>query len=134
MKVYSTRMFCMKALFFSLMFLCSFSSCTQQEHLTDSKVLNDRDLLYRNLKQLTDVIIYDVFSPPVSSRIYAYTSLATYEAIRFSKPGYASMAAKLHGFPTMPIPEKNKSYNYLLAATRAFFTVAEKVTFSKDTL
>jgi ASC-1-like (ASCH) protein len=34
----------------------------------------------------------------------------------------------------MPVPEKNKKYNYLLAATKAFFTVAKKITFSKDTL
>jgi hypothetical protein len=34
----------------------------------------------------------------------------------------------------MPVPEKDKSYNYLLAATKSFFTVAQKVTFSADTL
>ena len=34
----------------------------------------------------------------------------------------------------MPEPEKGKPYNYLLAATKAFFTVAEKITFSADTL
>jgi hypothetical protein len=40
----------------------------------------------------------------------------------------------LHGFDSMPAPEKNKHYNFLLAATKAFFTVAEKITFSLDTL
>ncbi len=97
-------------------------------------MLTDQNLIYSNVNQLTDVIIYDVFSPPVSSRIYAYTALAFYETIRFSKPGYNSITEKLNGFPKMPSPEKDKKYNYLLAATKAFFTVAEKVTFSKDTL
>jgi hypothetical protein len=32
------------------------------------------------------------------------------------------------------VPEKDKPYNYLLAATKAYFTVAEKITFSADTL
>lgn len=97
-------------------------------------MLTDRNLLHNNMHQLTEVIIHDMFSPPVSSRIYSYTSLAAYEAIRFEKENYPSIVKDLHGFPQMPVPEKNKKYNYLLAATKAFFTVAEKITFSADTL
>ena len=32
------------------------------------------DVLLENEDQLTQVIIYDVFTPPVSSRIYVYAS------------------------------------------------------------
>ena len=80
------------------------------------------------------MIIYDVFTPPVASRICAYTSLASYEAIRFISPGNASLAEKMNGFSKMPVPNSDKQYNYVLAATQAFFTVAHKVTFSIDTL
>ncbi|HWJ89530.1 MAG TPA: vanadium-dependent haloperoxidase [Flavisolibacter sp.] len=122
----------MKAtMFCAIVFMLSACSARTKP---DPALATDADLLHRNEKQLTEVIIYDVFTPPVSSRIYAYTSLAAYEAIRFQEPGSVSIAAKMHGFSTMPEPEKNKSYNYLLAATKAFFTVAEKVTFSIDTL
>ena len=100
----------------------------------DHKILTDQNLLHQNMKQLTEVIIQDMFSPPVSSRIYCYTSLAAYEAIKFDKANRNSITAQLHGFPQMPVPENNKSYNFLLAATKAFFTVAEKITFSKDSL
>ena len=100
----------------------------------DPALVADVDLLHRNEKQLTEVIIYDVFSPPVSSRIYSYTSLAAYEALRFQDSSYKSIAERMHGFEKMPAPQKGKTYNYLLAATKAFFTVAEKVTFSIDTL
>ena len=124
----------MKAFLISIIVVPLFIGCTHPAHETNADILTDKNVLYNNEKQLTKVIIYDVFSPPVTSRIYAYTSLASYEAMRFIKPGYVSMTEKLHGFPAMPVPEKDKSYNYLLAATRAFFTVAEKVTFSKDTL
>jgi membrane-associated phospholipid phosphatase len=109
-------------------------SCNTKHRTPDPKLLTDADLLHRNMHQLTEVIILDMFSPPVSSRIYSYTSLAAYEAIRFDKGGYPSIAARLNGFPKMPMPDKNKKYNYLLAASKAFFTVAEKITFSKDTL
>lgn len=100
----------------------------------DPAFLNDAQLLHRNMKQLTEVIIHDAFSPPVASRIYAYTSIASYEALRPSKPGFRSVATQLKGLSAMPQPEGGKEYNYLLAATKAFFTVAEKITFSKDTL
>jgi hypothetical protein len=99
-----------------------------------SIVRNETDLLRQNQKQLTEVIIYDVFSPPVASRIYAYTSLAAYEAIRFGEKGYPSITAQLQGFPEMPRPTPKAKYDYALAATKAFFTVCHKVVFSIDSL
>ncbi|MEI9909259.1 MAG: hypothetical protein WDO71_06130 [Bacteroidota bacterium] len=98
-------------------------------------LLDDKEILHQNQDQLTQVIIYDVFTPPVASRIYVYSSLASYEAIRFSKEGAVSIAEKLKGFGKMPQPEKGKEYNYTLAATKAFFTVVRNVrVFSVDSL
>jgi membrane-associated phospholipid phosphatase len=110
-----------------------FIACKSVEK-ADSVMLVDHNLIHANMKQITEVIIYDVFTPPVASRIYSYASLAAYEAIKFEDPEYTSIASKLNGFPAMPEPEQNKTYNFLLASTKAFFTVAEKITFSKDTL
>lgn len=109
-------------------------SCSVKHKKADSKLLTDQNLLHNNMQQLTKVIILDVFSPPVSSRIYSYTSLAAYEALRFQKPALKSIVKELKGFSAMPVPDKRKNYNYLLSATKAFFTVAKKITFSKDTL
>jgi hypothetical protein len=117
--------------FFAIIASLIFVSCSKK---ADRKILTDQNILHQNMKQLTEVIILDMFSPPVSSRIYCYTSLAAYEAIRFDKPNYNSLTNQLNGFGPMPVPEKNKSYNFLLAATKAFFTVAEKITFSRDSL
>ncbi|MCU7547917.1 vanadium-dependent haloperoxidase [Chitinophagaceae bacterium LB-8] len=124
----------MKNVLLILMSFVFLASCKQTGQKADDHLLADPNLLHRNMKQLTEVIIHDVFGPPVASRIYSYTSLAAYEAIRFEQAGYPSLAAQLNGFAPMPSPEKGKQYNYLLAATKSFFTVAEKITFSKDTL
>lgn len=105
-------------------------SCKSGKKMAES----DANILHNNQHLLTEVIIYDVFTPPVASRIYVYSSLAAYEAIRFAQKDTKSLAANLHGFPAMPIPEKEKSYNYTLAATNAFFTVLHKLVFSIDTL
>lgn len=96
----------------------------------------DTNILHRNVETLTTIIIYDVFNPPVASRIYTYTSLAQYEALRhLDTTGNPSLTAMLNGFDKMPEPEPGKEYNYLLAGTRAFCTVAYQVRiFSKDSL
>lgn len=96
--------------------------------------LSDTEILHQNQDQLTQVIIYDVFTPPVASRIYAYSSIASFEAMRYAKPGTASIAGSLKKFKAFPEPEKGKKYNFALAATRAFFTVVHKVIFSIDSL
>lgn len=120
--------------FLFLLLLCGIiflSGCKQKKQAT----LNEADILHNNEDMLTEVIIYDVFTPPVASRIYVYSSLASYEAIRFSEPGSPSIVEKLHGFDKIPEPEKDKQYNYTLAATRAFFTTVKNVKiFSVDSL
>ena len=118
--------------YWSVLFISSFLlSCSEKKPVA----LNEVEVLVNNEDQLTQVIIYDVFTPPVASRIYVYTSLASYEAIRFAKEGTSSIAEKLNGFGKMPIPEKGKNYNYTLAATKAFFKVARNVkVFSVDSL
>src|ERR1700730_6845787 len=103
-------------------------------HKQKSALLKDADVLHQNEDQLTQVIIYDVFTPPVAARIYGYTALASYEAMRYADPKYNSIITQLKGFGKPPEPQKGEKYNYALAATKAFFTVAHKVTFSIDTL
>ena len=115
----------------AITFILLTGSC---KHKPAAGLLNDADVLHQNEDRLTQVIIYDVFTPPVASRIYGYTALASYEAMRYSDPHYNSIIAQLKGFGKPPEPQKGKKYNYALAATKAFFTVAHKVTFSIDTL
>jgi hypothetical protein len=71
----------------------------------------------------------------VASRLYVYSALAAYEAIRFSQEGSVSIAEKLNGFGKMPQPEKEKQYDFALAASKAFFNVVRNVkVFSVDSL
>ena len=103
--------------------------------LKRSALLSDTDILHQNQDKLTEVIIYDVFTPPVASRLYVYSSIASYEAIRFSQEGTASIAEKLNGFGKMPRPLEGKAYNFTLAASKAFFNVVRNVkVFSVDSL
>ena len=84
------------------------------------------------LNKLTEVIIHDIFSPPVASRIYAYANLAGYEALAPSDARYESLGGKLKQFTVSPAPEPGKEYCFPLASTHAFLTVARALTFSVD--
>jgi hypothetical protein len=120
--------FCKKGILVALL-LATFGCNTKVAHNVSSV-----DVLLANEDQLTQVIIYDVFTPPVSGRIYVYASLASYEAIRYSNPAAKSITEKLNGFAPMPQPEAGKQYDYTLAATKAFFTSVRKMVFSVDSL
>ncbi len=106
------------------------TGCTNKVNFNPNNV----EILHQNEDKLTQTIIYDIFSPPVAGRIYAYTSLAQYEAVRFTAPGMPSIAARLNGFLPMPQPDTSEPYNYLLAATKAFCTVAYNVRIFSDPL
>ena len=82
------------------------------------------------LNKLTEVVIHDIFSPPVASRIYSYANLAGYEALVPFSPQFESLAGQLKQFPAGPKPEAGKEYCFPLASTRAFLTVARALTFS----
>jgi len=122
----------MRFLNFAVLFIgiLTFSACKKNQKAAKY----DAELINQNENTLTKVIIYDGFTPPVASRIYSYTALAAYEAMRYADPKQNSLIIQLKGFSNPPVPQKGKDYNYALAATKAFFNVANKVTFSVDTL
>lgn len=84
--------------------------------------------------KLTQVIISDIFTPPVCSRIYAYTNIAAYEALRQADKNYASYAGKLNGLQTLPMPKQQIAYSYAIASVIAFTTVAQKLVFNSDAI
>ena len=90
------------------------------------------ELLHKAADQLTNVIIYDIFKPPVASRIYAYSNLAAYETLRQQYPSYPTLSGKLIGFTAVPAPQKGQEYCFPLASIKAFTTVGRTLTFSAD--
>lgn len=85
-------------------------------------------------QELTRALVHDIVTPPVAGRIYAYSNLAWYEAIRPMKPGAASLAEQMNGFGKIPRPDSGKPCDFTIAALHAFFTVARELVFSKDSI
>jgi hypothetical protein len=91
----------------------------------------DAELLHAAVGQLTDVIVYDIFSPPQASRVYAYASIAAYEAMRQSDSTYHTLAGQVNGLTPVPRPEPGVEYSLPLAGVHAFMTVGRALTFSQ---
>ncbi|MFD0795117.1 vanadium-dependent haloperoxidase [Mucilaginibacter litoreus] len=87
--------------------------------------------IHRSVRQVTDVMLHDIYSPPVASRIYAYITVAGYEAAINGNKGYISLSKQLHGLSAMPKPEKGKQYCYSLAASHAILTVGKILVMSE---
>jgi len=123
----------MKSGVLSWFLLLAILSCQRSDSNYEKEAANP-EFLHRSMVRLTDVIIYDVFSPPVSSRIYAYATIAAYEALVPGYPDYQGIGWQLNDFPPSPKPDSGKVYCYPLASIHAFLTVGKALTFSEDSI
>lgn len=97
-----------------------------------SKQAADPELFRQTIKKLTDVIVYDIFSPPVASRVYSYPSIAAYEVLVQDNLKYRSLSGQLHDLQSAPKPEGDKTYCFPLASIQAFIKVGTAMVFSED--
>jgi hypothetical protein len=123
----------MKQIIVLTILACVGWSCKPSKTKTEYQPLVANPLyLHNSLNKLTEVMIYDIFSPPVASRIYSYATLAAYEAYVPGSKGLKSYAGKAKGLKDLPQTESGKEYCYELAALKAFMSVSNTLTFSVD--
>lgn len=118
----------------AILFVCLlFASCSSDHGDWKTKAQNP-EFLHRSVKQITDIIVHDIFSPPVASRIYTYSSVAAYEAAIQQDSRFVSLAGQLNGLQPLPQPEPNQEYCYNLASVQAMLKVGRALIFSEDKL
>src|SRR5258706_2668592 len=117
-------------IFIMLVFLFS---CSDNKGEYKTKV-QDPEYFHRSMKEITDRIVHDIFSPPVASRIYSYASLAGYETIIHQDKNYVTLAGQLDGLEKFPQPDSTQEYCYPLAATEAMLKVGRALIFSEEDL
>ena len=93
--------------------------------------LKDPELFQSAVKNLSDIIVYDIFSPPVASRVYMYPTIAAYEIMAQAYPTqYTSLAGQLNGLTNSPVLPENVAPE--LAALYAYNTIGKTLIFSED--
>lgn len=114
------RRFC-----FLLIIILTYTSCNQRSTSNWRKEAENPMFMHRSIKAVTDVMVHDIYSPPVASRIYAYITVAGYEAAINGNSKYLSLSNQLNGLGPLPKPQKGKQYCFSLAATHAILTVGK---------
>ena len=106
------------------------TSCTQDQSYKEK--IKDPELVQANVKNLTDIIVYDIFSPPVASRVYLYPAIAAYQTMQLAnEETYASLSGQVEGLG--PLTKSiNENVNYNIASLHAFNEVGKALIFSED--
>ena len=118
----------LKIFLFSTVILLGFSC---QEPVDYSNVITDGHYLNQAQDRVTQVIIHDIFSPPVAARIYSYASIAAYEVAAATDPSYASLFGQLRGSESITFSPSEKVYPPL-AALSAYYTMGTALIFSEE--
>jgi hypothetical protein len=105
------------------------AGCQPASRNGPAALLSDAAPLHDAVQQVTDVIVYDIFSPPQAARVYAYGSVAAYEVLRHGDSTLRTMAGQLTALQALPAPDSGVSLP--LAGVRAYLSVSKALTFSQ---
>ncbi len=119
-----------RVLLLPILLLVAVTAC--QEKKDYSQAITDGSYFHRAQNQITEVIIHDIFSPPVAVRIYSYASLAGYEVAAATDPAnYASLMGQLNGSEPITVPVPANIYPPL-ASLAAYYHVGTALIFSEE--
>ena len=116
-----------KRILLFLMVLCVVNYCKAQWIKNEA----DATPLHRSQKALSDIIVNDIFSPPVASRIFVYANIAAYEIQTVNNKSYRSLKGQLTKFDGIPL-NNEKEISLSLASVYAFWQVGKRFVFSDE--
>ncbi|WP_299605718.1 vanadium-dependent haloperoxidase [uncultured Aquimarina sp.] len=104
------------------------NSCQKEE----KEIQITADDYHKAVDKITEVMVHDIFSPPVASRIYNYSNIAAYEVISQEGGDYKTLSNQLHDLKSVPAIDTTKSVNHKIAALVAYLEVGKSLLFSED--
>ncbi|CAM1342001.1 vanadium-dependent haloperoxidase [Tenacibaculum amylolyticum] len=116
-------------LLISSIFSFTIISCKKEEQ----KIVVTPESYHGLVDKLTQIMIHDVFSPPVASRIYVYPNIAAYEALNGNSKEYKSLSNQLNKLKITK-PSNEEDVNHQLSSLIAYLDVAKELIFSKEKL
>lgn len=118
----------MKNLGIILVFGVLFLSCSQNR----KSITVSAEDYHSSIDQVTEIMIHDIFSPPVSSRIFSYPNIAAFEIIALNNRKYKSLVGQIPGLTPIPSPDTTSSINYQVAAMVAHMELSKRLIFSEE--
>jgi hypothetical protein len=90
------------------------------------------DDFHRSVDKVGEIMVHDIFSPPVASRVFAYPSIAAYEIIAQENDKYRSLENQLTGLSDIPEAPADQPINFQLAALIAHMDLNKRLIFSEE--
>ena len=87
---------------------------------------------HTSIDKVIEVMVHDIFSPPVASRVFVYPNIAAYEIIAQNDSTYHSLNHQVKGLKAIPKAGPKKKVNYPLAAIIAHIHLSKKLIFSEQ--
>ena len=106
-----------------------FTACSNNKNY-EAEIANPEHVR-KSFKKYSDVIVYDIFSPPVASRNYVYASIAAYEVLAQLDDRYVSLSGQLHDLEPTPSPP-TEEVSLTISAMEALLTTAKHFIFSES--
>ena len=117
-----------KKLFFVLILFLVFTNC--QKYYIPIEISSED--FHQAQDQLTSVMVHDIFSPPLASRVYAYANIAAHEILVQEKDNqFSNLKDALNDFEGVT-PANDSLVNYPLAALIAYIEVGKSLIFSVE--
>ena len=104
------------------------NSCIKKEE----PIVITAEYMHTAIDKVVKIMVYDIFSPPVASRIFAYPNIAAYEIIALQNKEYLSLEGQVKEFTAIPRPDGSKPINYQLAALIAHLDLSRRLIFSEE--
>ncbi len=111
-----------------LLLLLIFLGCQKEE----SPIEVSPEVMHNSVDKVTEIMIHDIFSPPVASRIFAYPNIAAYEILAQEDERFLSLAGQVHQLSAIPAPGPEQDVNRPLAAAIAHIDLSRRLIFSED--
>ncbi|MFI0491354.1 vanadium-dependent haloperoxidase [Flavobacterium sp.] len=90
------------------------------------------DQYHASIDNVIQIMIHDIFSPPVASRIFVYPNIAAYEVIAQNNKTYTSLQHQLKGLDSIPKLDPKSGVNIKVAALVAHMEVSKQLVFSEQ--
>ena len=118
----------MRTILFWILAISILASCSKPDN---PSAISAEDY-HKSVDKVGEIMVHDIFSPPVASRVFAYPNVAAYEIIAKGNQRYRSLSGQLTGFVGIPAPAEKEEINFQLAALIAHIDLNRRLIFSED--
>ncbi len=123
-----TKLITKSNVFVTLIIAVFFLGCKQES----KPIIVTSEDYHRSVDKLNEIMVHDIFSPPVASRIFAYPNIAAYEIVASNSDEYNSLSGQLDGLTSIPaFDSQNGKLNYQLAALISYIDISKELIFSE---